>query len=186
MRRANLDRIDTITFDPHTPTQVNAMLDVKFIHNGKDILVGSNTGEPVIVNVATKDVVQVLVHSQAKAVTPINAYWSSFINDRHLLATGDRDMGQETVVKLWQANPPASWPRKILSLPAKVVNSSTWWWLVHAFLFSLILRYVLASWLHWDETLAAVVRLIGTVGEALSKWASDDRAVKPPTSRWFR
>ncbi|KAL0060809.1 hypothetical protein AAF712_012402 [Marasmius tenuissimus] len=181
IRRANLELTETITLDSQSPTQVNALLDVKFLHNGKDILVGSNTGKPVIVNRATKEVVQVLIHSQAKAITPINAYWSSLDNE-HLLATGDRDMGQETAVKLWFAAPPVNRWRKLLSWPTSAVNSVTYWWLMQSLLIFLVGRSAFSPWLQWSNPfVASGVRLLGMTGRALSQWASDGSGAGSPS-----
>ncbi|KAL0568189.1 hypothetical protein V5O48_013796 [Marasmius crinis-equi] len=72
IQRAFLDKTETITLKSSNPTQVNAMLDVRYIQDGEYVLVGSNVGKPFILDPRTKKVKNILKHSEERAVASIH------------------------------------------------------------------------------------------------------------------
>ncbi len=54
---------ETINLHDNLGENTNVLLDVVFIHDDFDLLVGSNVGQPVIVNLRSHHVIQRLEHS---------------------------------------------------------------------------------------------------------------------------
>ncbi|KAK1235371.1 hypothetical protein PQX77_001407 [Marasmius sp. AFHP31] len=162
-RRAYLRDIDTINFDFPTSNDVNMTQDIQYIRAGKEILVGSNFGQPFIINATTKELAQVLDHTKAKV-----AYWSR--DDLHLIATGDRDRGQDTCVKLWHIAPPYNW-WNLLYWVGTVARSRLYWRLIHVVLFCLIARMTLGSLIDWRSLVSMGVFFVGIAGQAVADWA---------------
>ncbi|KAF9029668.1 hypothetical protein BDZ89DRAFT_1038424 [Hymenopellis radicata] len=92
---------ETISLQDNLGENTNVFLDVAFIHDDFDLLVGSNVGQPVIVNLRSHHVVQKLEHSPVNCIVSIVAY--TRLGNRRYIATADRELGTETTVKLWVA-----------------------------------------------------------------------------------
>ncbi|KAK7018757.1 hypothetical protein VNI00_018247 [Paramarasmius palmivorus] len=87
--------------------QAHVMLDVLFIHDGEDLLVGSSVGKPTILDFKTHRITQILEHSPVNHSTPIVAY-TTYKGNRYI-ATASRELGEECKVKLWLARSPTDW-----------------------------------------------------------------------------
>ncbi|KAG7098190.1 hypothetical protein E1B28_000158 [Marasmius oreades] len=164
-RRANLKLIETLDLSSASNTEVNLMLDIQYILNGKAVLVGSNSGAPFIVHVATKEVIQTLKHSNMRASTPINAYWSQ--RGQHYITTADRDNGEETLIKLWHLRPSYGWLGNVWL--AKTFHSGFYFIFLHCLILG---GFVALRWpLEWRYPVVGGIALIGRIAQTLSRWA---------------
>ncbi|KAG7097789.1 hypothetical protein E1B28_005108 [Marasmius oreades] len=171
-RYLHLKHIETLDFSSASNTEVNLMIDVQYILDGKAVLVGSNVGTPFIVHVATKEVIQTLKHSSTRAPAPINAYWSR--RGQHYIATADRDSGVETTVKIWYIPPSYGWLGDVVVWPVRIFRHvSVYITFLHLFLHLLLLAtFVPVQWsLEWRNPVVGGLALIGRAAQTLSQWA---------------
>lgn len=71
VRNDLLSLVDTIEVPEVANNMDNTLLDIQYIHGGKDILLGSNNGRPVIISVEKRRVVQTLKHTRGSSRYPI-------------------------------------------------------------------------------------------------------------------
>ncbi|KAF9008504.1 hypothetical protein BDZ89DRAFT_1048195 [Hymenopellis radicata] len=94
--KRELDR--TISLGENLGENQNVILDVVFIHEDHDVLLGSNVGKPLIVNVRSHQIVQKLAHSPVNDIVPVAAY--ARCGNRRYIATADRELGSETKLRV--------------------------------------------------------------------------------------
>ncbi|KAH6902218.1 WD40-repeat-containing domain protein [Coprinopsis sp. MPI-PUGE-AT-0042] len=79
----------------------NVCLPVAFIHNGRDVLLGTSTGTVRIINAQCFKEYVPLAHNGLHMIQAL-AYRSSSDRLRHYIATAPAELGEETYLKVWE------------------------------------------------------------------------------------